>query len=342
MALKNAMCAYKLANLKELSLAGALTDDEDTNAEIILALGSGNCSRLNKLDLSRNILGGSGGKALGKVLPHLHSPVSLDLAETMLGDNGISALTQNLEGTYTIKDFQLRNNIIHYAGIAYLAESVCKGLISISDDCTLANNPIGLQGVMAVIKILCSDHFKADQIHLPECQLARAIESSTSCDFVNAAGIQQLISNQQLQMNNYVYRLSIDGNDLSGEGIYILALLMYVCSSLESLQCQSCGLTSDDLKQLFVQLSNFSSRTTYQILWWDIGENYINNNGVSVIIQHLSMFPKLEAINLNGNDQVSPEMLTILQEKLNIEVCRHVSTLVFLTLLLLCMRRIHT
>lgn len=54
------------------------------------------------------------------------------------------------------------------------------------------------------------------------------------------------------------------------------------------------------------------------------------------------MFPKLEAINLNGNDQVSPEMLKVLQEKLNIEVCLYVSTLVFLTLLLLCMKRIDT
>lgn len=281
MALKNAMCAYKLANLKELSLAGALTDDEDANAEVILASGSGNCSRLNKLDLSKINLGGPGGKALGKVLPHLHSPVSLDLAETMLGDKGISALTQNLEGTCTIKDLQLRNNSIHDAGIAYLAESVCKGLISISDNYTLAKNPIALQGAMNMIKILCSDHFKADQIQLPECQLARA---NANCDFVNTTDIQQLISNQQLQMNSNVYWLSIDSNDLSGVGILILALLMYVCSSLESLQCQSCALTSDDLKQLFFQLSKFDSRLTYQNLWWDIGENYINNNGVSVII----------------------------------------------------------
>ncbi len=326
MALKNAMTAYKLANLKELSLAGSLTDDADTNAEVILALGSGHCSRLNKLDLSRNNLGGPGGKALGKVLPHLHSPVSLDLGETMLGDEGISALTQYLEGTCTIKNLQLRNNTIHDAGITCLAESMCTGLISMSDSCTLANNPIGLQGVMAVVKILCSDHFKADEIHLPECQLATANKSATNCDFVTTADIQQLlISDQRLRVNNNIYRLSIDSNDLSGEGIRILAMLMCVCPSLESLQCQSCGLTSDDLKQFFVQLSNLRLRSPYQILWWDLGENYIDNDGVSIIIQYLSIFPKLEAINLNGNDHVSTEMLKVLQEKLNVyqEVCLH-------------------
>ena len=45
-ALRDALCANKLVNLKVLSLARSLTDNQDTNAEMILALGSGHCRSL--------------------------------------------------------------------------------------------------------------------------------------------------------------------------------------------------------------------------------------------------------------------------------------------------------
>ena len=53
------------------------------------------------------MLGEPGGKALGKVLPHLHSEVSLELDETMLGDEGISALSQNLQDTCKLEGLYL-------------------------------------------------------------------------------------------------------------------------------------------------------------------------------------------------------------------------------------------
>ena len=67
------------------------------NVQLILTLGSNHCHNLMELDLSRNNLGVPGGKALGKVLPHLHVPVLLCLGETKLGDEGISAINPNLE-----------------------------------------------------------------------------------------------------------------------------------------------------------------------------------------------------------------------------------------------------
>ena len=318
-ALGDAIYADKLVNLVELTLAGSLTSDANTNAELVLALGSGHCHSLEELDLSRNNLGVPGGKALGKVLPHLRSELALRLSETMLGDEGISALAQNLQDTCKLGELKLESNDIHAAGILCLAKSIiilCAG--SISHDFDLAHNPLGLEGVMPVVSLLSSDHFLPDYIDLSDCQLTTAGESVTNPDYVNAKHVQRLICSQQLQ-TNIAGLLSINRNNFTGEGIHILAAFMYVCPSLKKLGCQNCGITSDDLKQLLVQLSELKLRLSFLELW-DLVNNDINDDGVSALIQHLSMFPKLKYVFLYGNIRVSPGMLKALKEKL---VARH-------------------
>ena len=94
-ALRGALCATKLANLEDLSLAGSLTDDADINTRLIHLI-SGHCQSLKQLDLSRNNLGTHGINALGKVLSHLNCMTSLYLEDTKLGDEGIAALIHNL------------------------------------------------------------------------------------------------------------------------------------------------------------------------------------------------------------------------------------------------------
>ena len=313
-ALRETICANKLANLMELSLAGSLTGDAKTNAELILALGSGHCRSLIKLDLSRNNLGVPGGNALGKVLPHLHSGVLLHLEETMLGDEGISALTQN-QDTCKLGDLNLASNGIHAAGVSCLAESICSGNISLLDGVFyLTNNPLGLEGVMAVVRILSSDHFQAKDIDLSGCQLTQG--SNTNPDFVNAVNVRQLICSQQLQANATKKRLWIDINNFTCEGIFILAAFMYVCPSLSGLSCQSCGVTSNDLKQLLVQLCELNLKLSYLKTWY-LRNNDIDDDGVSALIENLSIFPKLVNVPLDGNVQISPGMLETLQEKLD-------------------------
>ena len=319
-ALSNALCADKLANLESLSLAGSLTGDADTNADLILALGSGDCHSLKELHLSRNSLGVPGGKALGKVLSKLRGLVSLYLNETKLGDDGISALIQNLNAydTYCkLKYLGLNNNDIHAVGISYLAESICTGKISlIGDFFDILNNPLGLGGFKAIIRMLNSDHFKAFHIDLSGCQLATTgeISSGTNPDFVNAVAMQRLICSQE-QQTNAVDQLWIGKNNFTGDGIHILATLMYVCPCRDRLYCQSCGITSDDLKQLLTLLSCLKLKLSY--LWlWDLSNNDIDDNGVSALIQHLSMFPKLRGVFLDGNVHISSGMLETLKKKL--------------------------
>ena len=321
-ALRDALCANKLVNLKFLSLAGSLTDNQDTNAELILALGSGHCHSLRDLDLSRNILGEPGGKALGRVLPHLHSEVFLRLNETMLGDEGISAFSQNLQGTCKLGSLYLENNDI-CLGISCLAESVCAGKILLSNMSALmlTNNPLGLEGVIAVVKILnaCSDHFLwtdyVSSIALSGCQLTTAGGVATNPDFDNAVGLWQFICNRQLKVAYCIKELVIDNINFSGEGIHVLASFMYACPCVEVLYCRCCGITSDDLKQLLDQISELRLKFSLLSVWFLIG-NDIGDDGVSALIQHLSMFPKLRSIYLYGNIRVSPGMLKTLEEKL--------------------------
>ena len=334
-ALRDALCANKLVNLESLSLARSLTDNQDNNAELILALGSGHCRSLRELTLSGNILGEPGGKALGKILPNLHSEVSLYLGETMLGDEGISAFSQNLQGTCKLESLYLENNDIRLAGISCLAESIYAGKILLSNNIMsnlkLTNNPLGLEGVIAVVKILsvCSDHFlRTDEvlsIDLSGCQLTTAGGIATNPDFDNAVSLWQFICNQQLKAACFNEKLVVDNINFSGEGIHVLASFMYACPCVDTLHCSSCGITSDDLKQLLDQISEL--RLKFSLLYcWVLHDNDIGDDGVSALIQHLSMFPKLRCISLYGNIRVSPGMLKTLEEKLDAQrVCLHCS-----------------
>ena len=317
-ALSDAVYASKLKNLVVLTLAGSLASDANINAEFILALGSGHCHDIKELDLSKNNLGVPGGKALGKILPHLPSGLCLYLAETMLGDEGISALTQNLGSTCELEYLNLESNNIHAAGISHLVESVCTENILLGSSLYLTNNPLGLEGVMNVVKMFYSDHFRVFHIDLSGCKLTTAGSNVTNSNFVNAINVQQLIFSQQLQANTVNWIL-VDNINFAGEGIHILAGFMYLCPSLEGLYCCGCGITSNDLKHLLIQLCGVKLELSF-LTYWDLADNDIDDDGVSTLIQHLSMFPKfnLDSLDLDGNIRVTPGMIKTLQEKLNI------------------------
>ena len=321
-ALADALCADRLTYLQELSLAGSLTDDANINTELILALGSGHCSRLKVLDLSRNNLGAPGGKALGKILPHLRGRLSLTLNETLLDDEGMSALVQNLNNT-VLSSLNLDSNDIQAAGISCLAESVCTESIKLDDlFFQLENNPLGLGGVISVVRIFISDHFWARFIHLSGCQLTTAGESTTYPDCLNAVDVQQQICSQQLQTTRSIDYFVVDNNNFSGEGIHILAAFMYACPGVKRLYCCSCGITSNDLKQLLVLISELRLILPY-LDGWGLSDNDIDDDGVSTLIQQLSMFPELIDVRLDGNTRVSPWMLEMLWEKLDARMVQY-------------------
>ena len=312
--------------LRDLILSHLHSDPSDQELwDLILShlrSGSDHLCSLESLDLSRNNLGAPGGKALGMILSDLHLH-TLILTETMLGDEGVAAFSQNLKDTvsHKLRELCLDNNGIQAAGISCLAKSVCTGRLQLSvfGYFTLANNPLGLEGVIDVVKILTSDYFQAYHIDLSGCQLTTAGGSATNFDSY-AVGVQQLICSQQLWVARPYFNtgIVIDNNNFSGEGVHILATFMYIYKGkVRRLSCCSCGITSNDLKQLLVLLSELLSKYYYHHLKsLDLSDNDIDDDGVSALIQHLPIFPNLYSIKIGGNIRISPGMVKTLEEEL--------------------------
>ena len=160
-ALKNAVYDDVLAKLENLNLEGSLTSDADTNAKglapLLQAL-SGHCHNLNRLDLSNNNLGVAGASAVAK----LHVSDQLNLNNTNLGDKGLTILIKSLK---VISHLELADNDIHASSISCLADAVRSGelkLVHVSQihsALNLSANPLGLEGIIAIGRMLSSSHY---------------------------------------------------------------------------------------------------------------------------------------------------------------------------------------
>ena len=297
-ALQSVICSCRIGML---NLAGSLTSDADANAKLLLAL-ENNCHSLWDLDLSRNNLGVPGASALKRVLPQLKKKTSLHLNECKLGNEGMAALTQGVEGTCHLKSLQLRNNGINAAGISYLTDSICAGKIviikGIFNTLLLADNPLGLEGAKVVMKMFSSKHFQARRVDLSGCELTTARDGYQS---VTCVDLGQEICTPQCKSNT-VQSLSLDNNYLNGECIHILAGFMYICPHLKSFDCCGCNITNNDLKQLLAWLSELNLQLN-DLDTWNLRDNDINSDGVSAEIKNLSMFPKLKNIDVSKQIQ---------------------------------------
>ena len=367
--LENVVRDNLLSKLKYLDLAGSLTSDADTNAAwlttFVEAL-SIHCPNLKGLDLSENNLGVPGASALARVISKLlHHSQSNDrlsvrslsimhLIKTNLGDKGLCAFVESLECVHHFDMLGLSDNGIHATGIASLADAVCSGKVvkrgSISK-LHLSDNPLGLEGTLAVCRMLSSSHCQPWSVHLSRCKLATDEGGLPNTDSLNV-GInisgetvrdvgQQLC---QMPQNNTITELYLDGNSFTGEGIHILAGFMHLCPCLTHLQCDDCGITSDDLLLLLdklTQLKSSSPNLCSQLGTWDLDSNRVDDSGVYGLINHLSsLFPRMgcgpiDYVSLHGNP-VSCEVKTKLKE----EIKRHKevssSPVVSLCVILVC------
>ena len=326
----NAIRGNLFSRLKNLNLGGSLTSDADTNGKWLTTFMddiSTCCPRLIYLDLSQNNLGIAGASAVARGLSKLpnHSVgFRLGLDETNLGDNGLKVFVNNIKCGCCFENLHLSGNDIHAAGVSYLADAVCSGKIVFCDGFStlyLNNNPLGLEGVTAVGRMLRSNHWHAYQVYLSLCNL-----TTSGGDVTNTNSLEVGRQLCLLPYNSTVKVLDLYGNSFTGEGIHILAGLMHLCSSLGHLSCSDCGITSDDLILLLDKLTQLksSSPTLCIKLWrWDLSDNAIDDSGVSYLISHMSsLFPSMGSIMFQGfsvdRNKVSKEMETRLKEELRI------------------------
>ena len=212
---------------------------------------STHCPHLERLYLSENNLGVPGASALARVISKLHHHSqskdrlnvrflsNVHLRKTNLGDKGLCAFVENLECVHHFNRLYLNDNGIHATGIVSLADAVCSGKVVMEEDneLDLSDNPLGLEGTLAVGRMLSSSHCQLKSVILHKVTtVGGAWSPSHSLNVgINISGETVRDVGQQLcQMpqNNTITFLVLDGNSFTGEGIHILAGFMHLCPCL--------------------------------------------------------------------------------------------------------------
>ena len=334
--LVNSIRGNMLSRLKDLSLAGCLTSDADTNDKWLTTLMdalSTYCPHLESLILSQNNFGVTGASALARGLSKLqhHSSSTvrflLFLEETNLDDDGLRAFVDNITGMCYFDQLYLTDNNILATGILYMTDAVCFGKIVFCGELGLDNNPLGLEGVAAVGRMLSSNHCQSEDVYLSGCNLTTSEDCLPSTDSVkinndmSSKSVQCVAQQLCLMPHNCTIKvLYLDGNSFTGEDINILAGLMHLCNRLDYLSCSGCEITSDDLILLLDKLTQLKSSPS-KLNKWNLDNNAIDDSGIASLISHKSLFPCLErgCLNLDSkvyNNPVSSEMKTRLKEEL--------------------------
>jgi Ran GTPase-activating protein (RanGAP) involved in mRNA processing and transport len=284
-ALESAVCGDVLAELADLDLDGSLTSDADTNAKWLATL-SDHCPNLERLDLSNNNLGVPGASALAK----LHVSGRLSLNKTNLGDKGLTILVMSLKVIYGLG---LADNDIHASGVSCFADAVCSGELKLMylGRLEIHGNPLGLEGTRAVGRMLSSSHCKSSGVFLSRCDLTTVGGGLPSTDSISCEAVGRQLC--QMPQTSTIVILDLNHNSFTGDGIHILAGFMHLCPGLYSLGTRDCGITSDDLIWLLGKLKSSSPGVCSELKVWYLEDNQIDGRGVSALIDHLPLLPRL-------------------------------------------------
>ena len=346
--LQSAISLGSFKNLSLLELKNTLTSDADTNASLLDSLLevliSAHCP-LRGLSLSHNNLGVPGASVLARMISKHHKIMSgqhdwlceLRIDETQLSDAGLCSFIKMLECQHKFRIFFLWGNNLHAAGITLLADAVCSEKIELNCSVLLPNAALGLEGAIAIGRILSNSHSYLSDVNLSGCQLTTVVESSTtssshpiSCEDVG----QQLCQLPRLQKNPFVEpftqveRMFLDKNNFDDNRIQILAGFMYLCSGLRKLSTKDCAITSKDLVCLIDKLEQFNSpsdKFCSRLSTWNLHNNKIDDNGIVALMQ-CQLFPRMHSANQDGAhilygvtlsaNPVSDEMVKMLDEEL--------------------------
>ena len=99
--------------------------------------------------------------------------------KTNLGDEGLHIFIRNVKSycfIIIINVIYLRDNAIHATGIACLVNAICSGRITLQSmdhrvEVWLDDNPVGLEGVPTIDRLLSNGQSQVDAIGLVRCQL---------------------------------------------------------------------------------------------------------------------------------------------------------------------------
>lgn len=326
--LEKAMCDGSLANLEMLHLRGSLTGDAVINGSILSSFTEAlltHCPELEYIDLSENTLGVPGACAIGAATSQLAQRTTgfgISLNETMFGDEGISAFMQSLQGTCSLSLLAIKGNNIHSAGTLCLAEGITSGQLQLRTESTLCSelyldqNPLGIEGVLAIGKMLSSSYCQLSRLSLSECQLTTTtnLGGDVTEELVESVGKQLC----KMQPNETITKLFVEGNTFTGKGIYILAGLFHLCPSIEDIVSSNCKITSSDLIELLDYLAELKVSSSVKVCsmlgTWHLRENLLDDGGACSLVEHqLTLLKTSQCIDIHDNPCVNPQLVTRLQ-----------------------------
>ena len=337
-ALETAARINFFSSLEYLSLNGALTTDADTNCKWLTTFMdalSTYCPRLKFFHLCYNNLGVPGASALARGLSKLQNNSSKPVLFGMYLNKvnlSLNAFIVSIKKVCSFCILHLSGNDIHATGVSYLADAICSGKVVFHpySELDLSDNPLGLKGVISVGRMLSNNHCKPWYVDMSRCKLTTSegpllsTDSLNICESTSNCSEYILDVGQQLCLmpQNYTITwLALDGNNFTGEGIHILAGLMYICDHLEYLSCGDCGITSRDLILLLDELTRLKSSSPNlcsNLRSWQLANNAVDDSGVSLLISYLpSLFTGVQLgygdMSLKNNP-VSREMEMKLEE----------------------------
>ena len=284
----------------------------------------------------------------------IHHPISEDrlqitLSKTNLGDKGLKAFIESLEGQGQFSRLELQENSITVKGLSYLAESVCLGKIIVQGDTFpedydddngfpdlaeemenvelhLDYNLLGLEGTKKLVEMLISDYCQVKLLSLEGCKLTTDLSSSplNSTDYAGKCKElgEFLLCQTPAHTTHTITHLYLDCNRFTEESILILAGFISLCPMLTVLSTCFCAITSDDLRQLLDQLAHLNAPNMFSaLLAWHLSNNKIDDVGLSSLIEHLqkpSLFPYSiwsPCFSLQFNE-ISADMITKLEKEL--------------------------
>ena len=236
-----------------------------------------------------------------------------ELQDNQIDGRGVSALFH----------LGLADNDIHASGISCLGDAVCSGeFLMVLNSLDLSGNPLGLKGTIGIGRMLSSSHCELHRLSLSKCDLTTAGSCADlkSCEAVG----RQLC---QMPQTSTIHHLYLGYNSFTGDGIHILAGFMHLCPGLERLSTRDCGITSDDLIWLLGKLKSSSPDLCSELKQWYLRDNQIDGRGVSALIDHLPLLPRLWCDEFNSdiislyNNPVTHN--SEVMEKLEEELTRH-------------------
>ena len=345
--LENAVNTDKLTNLRHLGLMRCLTSDADINGALLTTLLEAlltHCPYLRSFDVSDNNLGVPGAVALGNITSQFTNNLTeyccLSMNETKLGDEGLNAFIDSLQGSLYIDLLELRDNDIHGTGASYLAKNICSGRIVMKGYMSrfdLDGNPLGLRGTLEIaglLKISYCDCQYLDRCKLAtnvDCQLMTHSNTTTPSRTLTAKDVGQQLYTTPRTFSCQISLLHLSGNCFTGDGIQILVGLIRLCPRLQFLDCDHCRITSGDLSQLLVSLTDIKSFVPlfYILKQWNLSNNEIDDRGIETLGNHLPvLFPSLRVNNQHlrlDNNRISNDKLAWLEKELHRQGCAKVS-----------------